>query len=147
MNTTQIFSYIQRDSTKTVNNSNLTHTVFVDTSGSTFYYGNKHKMKYIDIEMGLVENFRNSVKDMTVVGWSNNATLENNYGLRYEKGGTQPSCIFRNDMARKAFIESDVIVFLTDGQICQQEVKRFGDLCSDYVNKKLILCGLVYEDH
>ncbi len=52
-----------------------------------------------------------------IVLWNSSASLCTNIQSAYSTGGTSPTAIFKDESTKKAFIESDVIVFTTDGEI------------------------------
>ncbi|CAF3680647.1 unnamed protein product [Rotaria sp. Silwood1] len=52
-----------------------------------------------------------------VVLWNTSAKLCTNIQSARPDGGTSPTAIFQNESTKQAFNKSDVIVFVTDGEI------------------------------
>ncbi len=52
-----------------------------------------------------------------IVLWNSSAKLCTDIQSAKSDGGTSPTAIFQNESTKKAFIESDIIVFATDGAI------------------------------
>ena len=141
-----LFSYVSKDPNEIRHSKDLSHGFFVDTSGSTCHYSNSKGKQYIEVELNIVRIFgKNSIQNK-IVGWSNNATVSMNGQFKVERGGTDPSSIFRNSESAKIFNESEVIVFLTDGEIAQNNVTSFAKNCNGKLHKTLILCGLISKN-
>ena len=63
-----------------------------------------------------------------IVLWDTSAGLCRDIQSARPNGGTDPTCIFHNTATKEAFSSSDVIVFVTDGEIPSQsvtQVKKF----------------------
>ena len=52
-----------------------------------------------------------------IVLWNTSAKLCTNIESAKPDGGTNPTAIFQNESTKKAFNASDVVVFVTDGEI------------------------------
>ncbi len=59
-----------------------------------------------------------------IVLWNSSANLCTNINSAKPEGGTSPTAIFQNESTKKAFHASDVIVFVTDGEIENSSVTQ-----------------------
>lgn len=119
--------------------------IFIDTSGSTNFTYNAGRVKYIDIEMEIANAIIAKIPFTQIVSWSNSACV----GFSNMNSGTCPSSIFDREDTKNVFLNSDIIVFLTDGEIFQGDVERFAKQIelNGAINKKLIMCGLICPDN
>lgn len=105
-------------------------SAFVDSSGST-------EGVRLRTEVNIV---RNLVKSDRIVYWNTDAILTTN---PRSDGGTDPSCIFSKSTTENLFKNSEIILFLTDGEIGQHEVTKFSNNINKYLNKALYVCIIV----
>lgn len=117
--------------------------IFVDTSGSTGFYKNKNGERLIDSMKKFINIVVSKVANRNIVTWNSVAKNIRGTGEMYSTGGTDPSCIFSNEKTKAVFNSSNVIVFLTDGEVSNSEVTRFATHCKGAVNKQLVVCVLV----
>ena len=93
-----LFSYVSKKSSNVVKSRDLNHGMYVDTSGSTCHYTNSKGKKYIDVQLEILHTVKKKSIPAAVVGWSNNATVAINGQFKIERGGTNPSCIFKDSI-------------------------------------------------
>jgi hypothetical protein len=64
--------------------------------------------------------------------------------LAQPAGGTSPVCLFSNTEVTKGLDEASFVVFSTDGEVDQEEIKAFSQLVGLYFGHvSLIVCVLV----
>ena len=108
---------------------------FIDNSGST---GSKYQFRTIlDTERLIVNKITGDYHNANIVYWSTYVDFNKN---AVPQGGTRPSCIFSNDKATSLFKTSDIILFMTDGEITQHDVTDFSNRLKSHLNKALYIC-------
>lgn len=105
---------------------------FIDNSGSTG--SNIKDTNILSIENDLLKNF----KTEKTIYWNTEISFTNSAG-----GGTNPCVILENQVSKKKFDSSDVIILCTDGEISDNDVKKFAEKLKSYSNKLLFLCLIV----
>ena len=98
----------------------FTTGIFIDNSGST---GSKLASTQNDIlkaELGICQR----IQFNHVILWNTSAQICTDIQSAKPSGGTDPSTIFQNPSTKNAFNASDVIVFVTDGEIDNGSVTR-----------------------
>ncbi len=113
-------------------------SVYIDCSGSTAGIINNTSILNLEKKYSLEYTDR-------CIYWDNTASIK----CDFPRDGTEPSCIFNNDISSKLFDNSKVIVFMTDGQISDSSAKIFYNKCLEHnvTNKHLIVCYLLNSEN
>ncbi|CAF4158021.1 unnamed protein product [Rotaria sp. Silwood2] len=94
--------------------------IFIDNSGSTSYQLASVGKDVLQAELSICQ----ATQFDYVVLWNTSAKLCTNIETATPAGGTNPTCIFQNESTKNAFNKSDVIVFVTDGEIGNSSVTQ-----------------------
>ncbi|CAF1345759.1 unnamed protein product [Rotaria sordida] len=113
--------------------------IFIDNSGSTSSQLVSIGKNVLQAELSIcqVTQFDH------IVLWNTTAKLYTNIETAHPEGGTNPTTIFQNESTKNAFNKSDVIVFVTDGEIDNNSVTQFATHTKDNLNKALVICIIV----
>lgn len=95
------------------NNLDFTTGIFIDNSGSTCSQLVSIQKNVLQAELSICQ----VTKFDHIVLWNSYAQLCTNIDSASPTGGTNPTAIFQNQSTKNAFNQSDVIVFVTDGEI------------------------------
>ena len=109
--------------------------VFVDNSGST---AGKILATEIDLAKKLLKPV--NIVDKLVL-WNTTVTVKPTNAK--SEGGTTPQCIFNNEYSKQLFANSEIVVFMTDGEIGSSDVVDFSNKLKNYLNKSLFVCVFV----
>ncbi|AYV80402.1 MAG: RxLR-like protein [Harvfovirus sp.] len=110
---------------------------FVDHSGSTGNILNGRTI--LDHELSLIREF-GDYNSSTCVCWDDSAKP---FSTVISSGGsTEPCCILQNKTTELIFNNSEVIFFMTDGEISAGSVTNFSKLLENKLDKVLIICVL-----
>lgn len=116
--------------------------IFIDASNST-----SNKLKSIEKTILEAElSICNLIEFNDIVIWNTKAFICSNISNIQSNGNRNPSSIFENNSTKEIFIKSDVIVFVTNGQIQQKNVTKFSLNLKNNLNKMLIICIIVEEN-
>ena len=119
----------------------LSSGIFIDNSGSTSSRLPATNRSIIESELSLCQ----LKKFDHIVAWSTTATICRDLSRLPAQGGTDPTSIFTNPKTKAAFDASDVVVFVTDGEIPAPSVTRLGQLTENHLSKSLIVCVIVNQ--
>lgn len=114
-------------------------SAFIDNSGSTS--SRFSNMSLLEIEINLAKKIVRDVDNL--VYWNSGVSFGSNV---YPEGGTYPNRIFTNNRSKQLFDSSDIILFFTDGEICQSEVTSFSNELNNRLNKALYICVIVNKN-
>lgn len=103
-------------------NLDFTSGIFIDNSGSTSTKLVSTENNILKAEIGICER----IQFNHVILWSTSAQICTDIQTARHGGGTDPSAIFQHSATKNAFNASDVIVFVTDGEIDNGSVTRVG---------------------
>ncbi len=98
----------------------FTSGIFIDNSGSTSTELVSIGSNVLKAELSICQ----STQFNHIVLWNTSAKLCTNIESAISEGGTNPTAIFQNELTKKAFNASDVIVFVTDGEIDNSNVTQ-----------------------
>lgn len=141
-----IFTTTNKDKYNIVNIKDLSHGLFIDNSASTGFTVDENNMYIIDFMNKFVKMTKNKLNNNNIIAWNSEANIYNKNKNLVSNGGTDPSCIFKNNKTKKIFEECDVLFFLTDGSISNNSVEKFSELCKGLMNKTFIICGIIYNN-
>jgi deoxyinosine 3'endonuclease (endonuclease V) len=126
--------------------------VLIDKSGSTQSppLGTSISFAVRDVlrqEIALAKEFTNAFLNpiYKVIVWDTNATAvewSDESEKIYPSGGTYPSRILRDSVSNVILRASEIVLFMTDGEISQGEVTNFANSLKDLDMKTLIVCVL-----
>ncbi|AYV83832.1 MAG: hypothetical protein Hyperionvirus12_29 [Hyperionvirus sp.] len=112
---------------------------FVDNSGSTVDVLNGGR-RVLEYELEMVSAFGGEYDLSKCVYWN---TVAGCFSSKIESmGGTDPCCIMSNKATELIFDNSQVVFFMTDGQIGGDSVTKFSKLLEGRLDKALIVCVL-----
>ncbi len=94
--------------------------IFVDGSGSTSDQLKSIEKSIFEIELNICK----MIKFDKIVVWNTTAFICDDISTIEPNGITNPSSIFQNQLTNDLFDQSDLIFFLTDGQIEHQNVSK-----------------------
>ncbi|CAF3960171.1 unnamed protein product, partial [Rotaria sp. Silwood2] len=115
--------------------------IFIDNSGSTSSQLVSIGKNVLQAELSICE----ATQFNHIVLWNTSAKLCTNIQSARPDGGTSPTAIFQNESTKNAFNKSDVIVFVTDGEIDNSSVTQFATYTKDNLNKALVICIIVHK--
>jgi hypothetical protein len=92
--------------------------IFIDGSGSTSDQLKSVNKSIFEVELNICQ----MIKFNHIVIWNTNAFICEDISMIKPNGLTNPSSIFQNQSTKDLFNQSDIIFFLTDGQIEHQNV-------------------------
>ena len=118
--------------------SELSRCYLIDSSGSTS--GSLLGSSILSNEFEFMKDTKGT-PEQTVL-WNSEASICNRKEHPISTGGTSPACIFRNTMTSAVYENSDIIFFMTDGEIDQYEVTNLGNELLKLKNKVLYICVL-----
>lgn len=98
----------------------FTSGIFIDNSGSTCTQLVSIGSNVLKAELSICQ----ATKFNHIVLWNSTAKLCTNIESATSEGGTSPMAIFQNQSTKAAFNESDVVVFVTDGEIDNSSVTQ-----------------------
>ncbi|CAF4706468.1 unnamed protein product, partial [Rotaria magnacalcarata] len=98
----------------------FTSGIFIDNSGSTCSQLISIGKTVLQAELSICQATRFD----HIVIWNSSAELCTNIASAKPEGGTYPIAIFQNEATKNAFHQSDVIVFVTDGEIDNASVTQ-----------------------
>ncbi|CAM4902989.1 unnamed protein product [Rotaria socialis] len=119
----------------------FTSGIFIDNSGSTCSQLTSIGKTVLQAELSICQATRFD----HIVLWNSSAELCTNVALAKSEGGTYPITIFQNGATKNAFYQSDVIVFVTDGEIDNASVTQFQTHANENLNKALVICIMVHN--
>ncbi|CAF1533761.1 unnamed protein product, partial [Rotaria sordida] len=94
--------------------------IFIDNSGSTSSQLVSIGKNVLETELSICQ----VIQFDYVILWNTSAKLCTNIETSTPQGGTSPMAIFHNESTKEAFNKSDVIVFVTDGEIDNSSVTQ-----------------------
>lgn len=118
--------------------SECKQSAFIDCSGSTgqtYKIGNSYVTR-LDYEKEIAKKI---LTNQTNIFYWNTQIFSNTE----PNGGTEPQCIFRNEKSKQIFDDSEIILFMTDGEINQNDVTEFSNQLKSRLNKALYICVIV----
>ncbi|CAF3770213.1 unnamed protein product [Adineta steineri] len=121
--------------------SDFTTGIFIDNSGSTSSQLVSIGKNVLQAELSVCQ----ATEFNHIILWNTSAKLCTNINSVRPEGGTNPTTIFQNELTKKAFDQSDVIVFVTDGEIDNSSVTQFATQTKDNLNKALVICIIVHK--
>ena len=98
----------------------MSRVVLVDVSGSTSDQIKSLQKSIFEIELNLCQ----MIQFDQIILWSDKASIWEKTSLIEPNGITNPLCIYQNPSTKDLFQKSDLIFFLTDGQIEHQNVSK-----------------------
>jgi hypothetical protein len=98
----------------------FTTGIFIDNSGSTRSQLISIGKNVLQAELSICQ----ATQFNHIILWNTSAQLCTNIQSAKPDGGTNPTAIFQNKSTENAFNASDVIVFVTDGQIGNSSVTQ-----------------------
>ena len=113
---------------------------FIDNSGSTACVVHGASILFFEqsIASCLHQNPTSFKKNNCY--WSTNVIMSD---IATPAGGTDPSTIFSNHSSKTLFESSEIVVFITDGEISNSEVNKFSGHLKNHLNKALYICVIV----
>ena len=125
---------LDKTNSTSVKAADMSCGVFIDNSGST-------SGSILNTEKDLVSYFAKS--GVKYVAWNSDARQVNDYTTIRSTGRTCPAAILDNRYTRDVYNSSNLIVFITDGEIWQSDVQDFNKKLSEYSTKSLIIGVIV----
>ena len=80
-----------------------------------------------------------------VVLWDTSASICTDLSAVRPQGGTEPTAIFTNPITKSAFDASDIVVFVTDGEISPSSVTQLAIHTENRLTKALVICVIVHN--
>ena len=103
----------------------FTRGIFVDNSGSTGSSLPLAGKSILAAELAICQ----VTQFQSIALWNSQAKLCTDLRAARPEGGTDPASIFQNSTTKKAFEDSDIVVFVTDGDIDAGSVTRVRTSC------------------
>jgi hypothetical protein len=98
----------------------FTTGIFIDNSGSTCSQLISIGKNVLQAELSICQ----ATQFNHIILWNSSAQLCTSIQSAKSEGGTDPKAIFQNKSTENAFNASDVIVFVTDGEINNSDVTQ-----------------------
>ncbi|CAF0804459.1 unnamed protein product [Didymodactylos carnosus] len=119
--------------------NDFSKSIFIDNSGSTTGQLVHVGKDILKAELSICQD----IKFDNIILWNSSAEICKDIKSARSTGGTDPQAIFKNGSTKEAFNTSDVIVFVTDGEIDNSSVTQFSTYLKDNLNKALIISVIV----
>ncbi|UJR07771.1 hypothetical protein I4U23_012054 [Adineta vaga] len=121
--------------------SDFSTGIFIDNSGSTCSQLVSIGKNVLQAALSICE----TVRFDHIILWNTSAEICTDITAAKPTGGTSPKAIFQNESTKQAFEKSDVIVFVTDGEIDDNSVTQFATCTQVNLDKALVICVIIHK--